>query len=67
MLGCGEAHDYANCELNTIPSNGPVIYKCYNSIKRNLKNVNHRVDDPHCASRKEYKEIRQKVTNGIIN
>ena len=36
-LGCGEAHDYANCQLNKIPANGPVIYKCYNCIKRNLK------------------------------
>ncbi|XP_065365524.1 uncharacterized protein LOC135958550 [Calliphora vicina] len=62
-LGCGGAHDYSNCQLNKTPTDGPVIYKCFNCIKRKLKNINHRADDPHCPSRKEYLEIRQKVTN----
>lgn len=62
-LGCGGAHDYSNCQLNKTNIEGPVIYKCFNCIKRNLKSVNHRADDPHCPSRKEYLDIRLKVTN----
>lgn len=62
-LGCGGAHDYSVCQLNKTPIEGPVIYKCFNCIKKNLKNVNHRADDLHCPSRKEYLDIRQKVTN----
>lgn len=61
-LGCGGPHDYAVCQLNKIPDSGPVVYKCYNCLKRNLKNFNHRADDPKCPSRKEYLHIRHKVT-----
>lgn len=61
-LGCGGSHDYSTCQLNKIPEKGPVINKCFNCIKRNMKNVNHRADDPQCPARKEYLEIRQKVT-----
>lgn len=62
-LGCGGDHDYAVCTLEKLPQNGPVIYKCHNCIKKNLKNVNHRADDIRCPCRKEYLEIRHKVTS----
>lgn len=61
-LGCGGPHDYSTCQLDKTQSNGPVIFKCYNCISKNRKNVNHRADDPHCPFRKEYLEIRHKVT-----
>lgn len=62
-IACGGSHDYANCQLNKTLIDGPVIYKCFNCTKRNLKNINHRADDPHCPSRREYLEIRKRVTN----
>lgn len=62
-LGCGGAHDYANCQLNKVSSSGPVVYKCYNCLTRKMKNVNHRADDPKCPSRKEYLDVRRKVTH----
>lgn len=62
-LGCGGDHDYSVCTLDKLPTNGPVIYKCHNCIKNNRKNVNHKADDPRCPYRKEYLEIRQKVTS----
>ena len=61
-ISCGGNHDYSSCQLNKLPTKGPVINKCYNCIKRNLKNVNHRADDPQCPARKEYLEIRRRVT-----
>lgn len=60
--GCGGPHDYASCQLNKTSFEGPVVYKCFNCVKKNLKNVNHRADDIRCPSRREYLEIRQKVT-----
>lgn len=62
-LGCGGDHDYSVCTLDKAPTNGPVIYKCHNCIQKNRKNVNHRADDLRCPYRKEYLEIRQKVTS----
>ena len=62
-LGCGGAHDYSNCQLNKTTEDGPVIYKCFNCMKKKLKNANHRADDPHCPSRREYLQIRQRTTN----
>ena len=62
-LGCGESHDNLNCQLNKTIEDGPVIYKCFNCIEKNFKNANHRADDPHCPSRKEYLQIRQGTTN----
>lgn len=61
-LGCGGPHDYSVCQLQKAPKDDAVVYKCFNCAKRNLKHVNHRADDPRCPSRKEYMEIRQKVT-----
>lgn len=61
-LGCGGPHDYSTCQLNKVSAEGPVIYKCFNCIKKNLKNVNHRADDLNCPSRREYLEIRQRIT-----
>lgn len=62
-LGCGGAHDFTSCQMNKTSSEGPVIYKCFNCIENNFKNVNHRADDAKCPSRHEYMEIRQRVTN----
>ena len=62
-LGCGGPHDYSICPLDKVPSNGPVIYKCFNCIKKNRKHVNHRADDPRCPLRKEYINIRHRITN----
>lgn len=61
-LGCGGPHDYSTCQLNKVSTEGPVIYKCFNCINNNLKNVNHRADDVNCPSRREYLEIRQRIT-----
>lgn len=62
-LGCGGPHDYSVCTLDKVPNNGPVIYKCYNCIKNKRKNVNHRADDSRCPFRREYLEIRQRITS----
>ena len=62
-LGCGGAHDYSNCQLNKTTEDGPVIYKCFNCMEMKFKTANHRADDPHCPSRKEYLQIRQRTTN----
>lgn len=61
-LGCGGDHDYSECSLEKLPSAGPVIYKCHNCLKNNRKNTNHKADDIRCPYRKEYLEIRQRVT-----
>lgn len=62
-LGCGGSHDYSTCQLNKTSCEGPVVYKCFNCSKKNLKNVNHRADDPRCPSRREYLEIREKIAS----
>lgn len=61
-LGCGGPHDYSICQLQKVPNNDAVVYKCFNCAKKNLKNWNHRADDLRCPCRKEYMEIRQRVT-----
>lgn len=60
---CAGNHDYAVCTLNKTSCDGSVIYKCYNCTKKNLRNVNHRADDPRCPCRKEYLEIRKRTTS----
>lgn len=59
---CAGDHDYSICTLNKTPHKGPVIYKCFNCCKKNLKDVNHRADDEKCPCRQDYLEIRQRVT-----
>lgn len=61
-LGCGGSHDSSMCQLSKTATKTPVIYKCYNCTKKNMKSVNHRADDPKCPSRREYLEIREKIT-----
>lgn len=61
-LICGGLHDSSTCQLNKTSSEGPVVYKCFNCIKSNRRNVNHRADNPKCPSRQEYLDIRQRIT-----
>lgn len=61
-LGCGGPHDYSTCQLNKTTSDTPVVYKCFNCAGKKLKNINHRADDPRCPSRREYLEIREKLS-----
>lgn len=37
------------------------MYKCFNCIKRNPKNINNKADDPCYSSRKDYLTIREKL------
>lgn len=59
---CAGNHDYSVCTLNKISHDGSVIYKCYNCAMKNLRNVNHRADDPRCPCRQDYLEIRKRIT-----
>lgn len=60
---CAGNHDHSECVLSKTQQNGPVIYKCYNCLSKKLSNVNHRADDPRCPCRKDYLEIRQRLTS----
>lgn len=62
-IACGGEHDLANCQVNKTTQGSPAVYKCFNCIKRNLKNNGHRADDPRCPCRKEYMLIREKMLN----
>lgn len=62
-IACGGEHDLANCQINKTTQGSPAAYKCFNCIKKNLKNTGHKADDPRCPCRKEYLSIRQKLTN----
>lgn len=62
-IACGGDHDVANCQVNKTPQGSPAAYKCFNCVKKNLKNSNHRADDPRCPSRKEYLTIRENMQN----
>lgn len=59
---CAGNHDYADCTLNKGSPDGSIVYKCHNCTKKNYKNVNHRADDPKCPCRREYLDIRQRLT-----
>lgn len=60
---CAGNHDYAVCTLNKFSLDGSVIYKCYNCVKKNFRNVNHRADDPRCPYRQEYLDIRRRISS----
>lgn len=60
---CAGNHDLSVCTLNKTQSNGPVVYKCYNCLTKKYSNFNHRADDPRCPCRKDYLEIRQRLTS----
>lgn len=62
---CAGNHDYSVCTLSKTMNKGPVIYKCYNCTKKNLKDVNHRADDARCPCRQEYLDIRQRLTSRL--
>lgn len=62
-IACGGDHDAAACQVNKTPCDGPAVYKCFNCIKKNLKNTSHRADDPRCPSRKDYLLIRENIRN----
>lgn len=62
-IACGGDHDFSTCTVNKTPQMGPAIFKCFNCTKRNLKNTNHRADDPRCPCRKDYILLRQKLKN----
>lgn len=59
---CAGGHDVATCPLSKTLHAGPVVYKCFNCVKQNFSNVNHKADDPKCPSRAEYLKIRLRVT-----
>lgn len=60
---CSGSHDFADCPLNKSSPDGSIVYKCHNCTKKNHRNVNHRADDPKCPCRREYIEIRQRLTS----
>lgn len=59
---CAGNHDSGDCSLSKSGTHNSVVYKCFNCCKRNFKNINHRADDPNCPCRREYLEIRQRLT-----
>lgn len=44
---CAGSHDVSVCTLNKTQHAGSVVYKCFNCVKNNLGNVNHKADDPN--------------------
>ncbi|XP_065355435.1 uncharacterized protein LOC135949907 [Calliphora vicina] len=66
-IACGGGHDYSTCNINKTEQDGAVTFKCFNCFNKNLKNINHRADDPRCPSRKEYITMRQNLSNKIRN
>lgn len=60
---CAGNHDFSVCNLSKTQHEGPVIYKCFNCVKRNYKNVNHKADDVRCPCRQDYLNIRSKITS----
>lgn len=63
---CAGNHDSSVCTLNKTQHEGPVVYKCFNCSKKNLKNVNHKADDPKCPCRQEYLEMRRRITSRSV-
>lgn len=59
---CAGNHNSEICPLSKSSKDVSVVYKCHNCTKKNMKNVNHRADDPKCPCRQEYLKIRQRVT-----
>lgn len=60
---CAGNHDQTECSLAKNAQEGRIVYKCYNCSKKNLRNVNHRSDDPKCPCRKDYLEMRFRITS----
>lgn len=60
---CSGSHEYVDCPLNKSSPDGSIVYKCHNCLKKNYRNINHRADDPKCPCRREYIEIRQRLTS----
>lgn len=60
---CAGNHDVSTCPLSKTQHQGPVVYKCFNCVKKKLSNVNHKADDPKCPCRQEYLDIRGRVTS----
>lgn len=60
---CAGNHDLSVCTLNKTQHEGPVVYKCFNCVKKNFSNVNHKADDPRCPCRQDYLEIRSRITS----
>lgn len=61
---CAGNHDISVCTLSKTQHEGPVVYKCFNCVKKKLSNVNHKADDPKCPCRQDYLEIRSRITSG---
>lgn len=59
-IACGADHDVSICNIIKEPTVNSPSYKCFNCTKNNLKNVNHRADDPKCPSRRDYLSIRNR-------
>lgn len=62
-IACGANHDVSTCQVIKEPNDNSPAYKCFNCIKNNLKNSNHRADDPKCPSRRDYLSMRFKTIN----
>lgn len=60
---CAGNHDVSTCTLSKTQHQGPVVYKCFNCVKKKFSNVNHKADDPKCPCRQEYLDIRGRVTS----
>lgn len=63
---CAGNHDFSVCNLSKTQQQGTVIYKCFNCVKNNYKNVNHKADDVRCPCRQDYLNIRQRITSNSV-
>lgn len=60
-VACSGNHDLAVCQVNKTLDESSPAYKCFNCIKNNRRNTNHRADDRRCPSRKDYLTIRENI------
>ena len=60
---CAGNYDLSVCTLGKFRNEGAVIYKCYNCVTKNYKNVNHEADDIRCPCKQDYLDVRKIITS----
>ena len=59
---CSGSHDFSECNMKKTQNDGPIIYRCFNCIKRGYEEINHRADNSICPCREDYLELKRKLT-----
>ena len=59
---CSGSNDFSKFIVRKVNFDGPKIFKCYNCIKKDLKNIYHIVDDTKFPCRADYLELTQNLT-----